>query len=113
MSDSTYKNIKDLHKRGLLTEPDVRLKDIPRLIKNYEGMDNNLRTDPDTFTADLSAPIGEFVDSPVPKDLVGRGVHPEGAPRHTVEDPGGVSQDNILPTRLRRRVRFNLPKVNS
>ena len=76
-------------------------------------MDNNLRTDPDTFTADLSAPIGEFVDSPVPRDPVGVGVRPEVAPRRTVEDPGGVSQENILPTRLRHRVRFNLPRVNS
>jgi len=89
------------------------LKDIPRLIKNYEGMDNNLRTEPDTFTADLSAPIGEFVDPPVPRDPVGKGVRPEVSPRRIVEDPSGVSQENILPTRLRRRVRFNLPKVNS
>jgi hypothetical protein len=113
LSDVTYKNIQDLHKRGLLTEPNVTLKDIPRLIKNYEGMDNNLRTDPDTFDADLSAPIGEFIDDAVPKVRNGGGVRLEGAPRRTVEDPGGVSQDNILPSRLRRKVRFNLPKVNT
>ena len=99
-NDEVLKQLNELHSRQELWEPDLALKDVPALYQRV------LVDNPVPFRA--PDPDGQLVDDlergdPVVDRLLGDSAPPQ--------DPAGINVENILPERTRRRVRFNLPRV--
>ena len=98
LNEVTVQNIQNLHENRAFTDENITLRDLPRLLAQQGdgGGDDEM--------------LGEGV---LGEDDVVDGVTGQDQdPVHEIEPalPDGINVNNILPTRLRRTVRFNLPK---
>ena len=98
LNDVTVQNIQNLHDNRAFTDENITLRDLPRLLAQQGGGEGN----------------DELLDEGVlDEEDVGDGVTGQDQdPVQKLEPalPDGINDNNILPHRLRRTVRFNLPK---
>ncbi len=98
--DLTKLNV--LHEREELMDPNISLKDIPKLFNEVTSKDPDpavRRRLQDNQLLEQLDEDGDLVDEEEDEDEV-------------LSDPAGINVENILPYRTRRRVRFALPQIN-
>lgn len=100
LSDDVLEKLNVLHSREELNNPEIGLKDIPKLYNQVADMDPTLAVRQDVEDNQVLDELGED------GELVGD------EENSVVLDPAGINVENILPTRTRRNVRFNLPQLN-
>jgi len=106
LSDNVLEKLNVLHSKQKLDSADLTLKDIPVLYNELTATDPDpavRRGVQDYQVLDQLGEDGELVDDE------------GGTAEADVDvdvDPTGINIQNILPTRTRRRVRFDLPQLN-
>jgi hypothetical protein len=101
-SDDLLEKLNVLYDRDELRDPNLSLKDIPKLYDEVTSKDPDpavRRRFQDNQVLDRLGEDGDLIDGE--EDEV-----------EANADPAGINIENILPYRTRRRVRFNLPQLN-
>jgi hypothetical protein len=101
LSDDLIK-LNVLHEREELMDPNISLKDIPKVFNEFTSKDPDpavRRRLQDNQVLEQLDEAGDLVDEEEDEDEV-------------PSDPAGINVENILPYRTRRRVRFALPQLN-
>ena len=101
-NDEVLRQLNELHSRRELEDPNLSLKEIPALYNEIVGNDPLPVNRPDP-----ESPLLEDLENgdPILENLI---EIPE-----EIDDPAAVDIRNILPERTRRRVRFNLPRLQN
>jgi hypothetical protein len=102
-SDEVVQQLNYLHSKGELKDVDISLKNVPDLYRSVVDLDPDpaVRRDvTDNQVLEVLDDDGNLVDDQDEEDAVEL-------------DPADININNILPERLRKRVRFNVPQLNS
>ena len=103
VSDETLTKLNELHDKNKLIDSNLTLKDIPKAFEKLAAEEPGL-------ARRQGDPVYQLMDE-LDEDEEPEDDQPDGAA--TSEDPAGINVANILPAGSRRRVRFNIPQLNS
>jgi len=103
VSDETLTKLNELHDKNKLIDSNLTLKDIPKVFEKLAAEEPGLARRQGDPVYQL---MNELDEDEEPEDD-----QPDEAA--TSEDPAGINVANILPAGTRRRVRFNIPQLNS
>ena len=103
VSDETLTKLNELHDKNKLIDSNLNLKDIPKEFEKLAAEEPGLARRQGDPVYQL---MNELDEDEEPEDD-----QPDEAA--TSEDPAGINVANILPAGTRRRVRFNIPQLNS